>query len=175
MRRVGSALALVAVLLSMLLASLLIWPRSGTVVPADAVVVPSGDPGARLERALQLMARNVAPTLVLDGTPDFARVDELCRGGVAFEVVCLRPEPDSTRNEARALGRLGKDRGWRRVILVTSSVHVSRAGLLFRRCFKGEVVTVGVAVLRSVGIRDAVRALAHEAGGLAHGSVVRRC
>ena len=172
---IGFAIGLVAVLTVAALAMLLVWPRSGAVVPADAIVVPSGDPGARLDRALELIARGVAPTLVLVGTPDFGQVDRLCGAEETFEVVCLRPEPDNTRNEARAVGQLAEERRWRSIILVTSSIHMSRAGMLFRRCFDGKVVTVGVEVLGDVGFGDAVRGLAHEAAGLAYATAARQC
>ena len=121
-----------------------LFPRDDTLGRADAVVVLSGDHGQRLAKALQLMHRGVAPTLVLDGTPDFEQVLELCRGASqAFEVVCLRPDPDSTRYEARAAGRLASERGWRKMVVLTTSHHITRAGMLFRRCFGGEVKTVG--------------------------------
>lgn len=103
------------------------------------MVVLSGDRGERLARALQLVEAGVAPTLVLDGQPDFQQAEDLCRGGQAYEVVCLRPEPDSTRAEARAAARLASDRRWRHIVVVTTTSHVTRAGLLFRRCVEGSV------------------------------------
>ena len=140
---------------------------------ADAVVVLSGDHGERLATALTLMNQGVASTLVLDGTPDLEQVLELCRGGSQeFEVVCLRPDPDSTRYEARAAGRLASERRWRTMVVVTTSHHVTRAGLLFRRCFDGEVRTVGAAP--RYDWRRSARAVVHEWLGVGAALTVRR-
>ena len=119
-----------------------VWPTGDSVKRADAVMVLSGDHGERLAKGLSLMEEGVAPTLVLNGTPDLAEVFELCKGGQPFEVVCLRPEPDSTRAEARAAGRLVTERRWDDVVVVTTKYHVTRARLLFSRCIDGNVKMV---------------------------------
>jgi uncharacterized SAM-binding protein YcdF (DUF218 family) len=127
-------------------ARLFVWPRTGAAGRADAVVVLSGDHGERLATAMGLMhdlsRGGVPPVMVLDGQPDFQLASDLCLGGHPFEVVCLRPRPDSTAAEARAAGRLSSERGWQRVVVVTSTSHVTRAGLLFRRCLTASVTTV---------------------------------
>ncbi|MDQ4068157.1 MAG: YdcF family protein [Actinomycetota bacterium] len=146
MRRVArAALRLVALAALLFLVSLVpfVWPPRDGVKRADAVMVLSGDHGERLAKGLSLMEEGVAPTLVLNGTPDLAQVLELCRGGQPFEVVCLRPDPDSTRAEARAAGRLASERRWDEVVVVTTKYHVTRARLLFSRCIDGKVKMVG--------------------------------
>lgn len=50
-----------------------------------------------------------------------------------FEVVSVVPDPPSTRGEARAVARLARERGWRRILVVTSTYHVPRTRLIFRR------------------------------------------
>lgn len=144
MRPAPVALAAIATLLAGVTASVLpfLQPDTGAPARADAVVVLSGDRGERLARAMELLEQGVAPTLVLDGEPDSPRALELCRGGQPFEVVCLRPDPDDTREEARAAGRLAAERGWRRLIVSTSTYHVTRAALLFRRCVAADVTAV---------------------------------
>ncbi|MGH9224462.1 MAG: YdcF family protein, partial [Acidimicrobiales bacterium] len=121
----------------------ILHPRLDTPVAAEAVVVLSGDYGDRLAAGLDLMARRVAPTLVLAGEPDYLMVIRLCQNPQPFEAVCLLPQPDSTRAEARAVADLAAQRGWRRVVVVTSMPHVTRARLLFERCVEGEVLMVG--------------------------------
>jgi uncharacterized SAM-binding protein YcdF (DUF218 family) len=123
-------------------ARVFVWPPSDDVARADAVVVLSGDHGERLPRALELLRSGVTSTLVQVGEPDSPTARDLCLEHPAFEVVCLKPSPDSTRQEARAVGELARFRGWRTLIVVTSTQHVSRAGLLFRRCVDGRVATV---------------------------------
>jgi uncharacterized SAM-binding protein YcdF (DUF218 family) len=122
--------------------ALFVYPRSDRPTSADAVVVLYGDNGDRLAAGLALMGRNVAPTLVLAGDPDFEQADRLCQPPQPFEVVCLRPAPDSTRAEARSVGALAAHRSWRRVVVVTSVPHVTRSRLLFGRCVDGAVSMV---------------------------------
>lgn len=141
--RLTAAVALAAALLLLATARLFVHPPIERPSQADAVVVLSGDHGERLAEGLRLVGDRVAPTLVLDGTPDMIQVLELCRNPQPFEVVCLRPDPDSTRAEARAAGALARARGWRKLVVVTTTHHVPRATLLFRRCFEGEVSVVG--------------------------------
>lgn len=127
-------------------AVLFAWPRQGSPTHADAVVVLSGGKGPRLARGLGLVERGVAPVLVIsDGwDPDWPEANRLCAGRPAgFKVVCLRPSPYSTRGEARGVARLAAARGWRSVVLVTSTYHVSRARMLFERCLEGDVQAVG--------------------------------
>jgi uncharacterized SAM-binding protein YcdF (DUF218 family) len=120
-----------------------VFPPTARVGDVDAVVVLSGDYGDRIAGALALMRRGAAPVLVHAGEPDGRIVRELCAGSDDFEVVCLHPEPDNTRSEARAVGVLARDRGWDSIALVTSQPHVTRAGMLFRRCVDGAVQMVG--------------------------------
>ena len=170
MFRIALALVAITCLGMAATAKLFLWPASSVPRHADAVVVLSGDHGERLARALRLMEAGVAPTLVLDGEPDFQQVRDLCLGGQTYEVVCLRPRPDSTRAEARAAARLASDRGWRHIVVVTTTAHVSRAGLLFRRCVEGSVDMV------KAHRRPHVRLVVHEWLGLVHAlTLAREC
>ncbi len=63
-------------------------------------------------------------------------------GVLPYEVHCPPPDPDTTRGEARMIGALAKEKGWTRVIVVTSSYQLSRAGLLLGQCFDGELLSV---------------------------------
>lgn len=113
---------------------------------ADAVIVLAGDRTPRLERGLALMRAGVARTLVIsDGhDPRWPAANRLCdRGGGGFRVVCFRPAPYSTRGEARGFARLARENGWHSVVIATSTFHVTRARMLFRRCFDGRVQGVG--------------------------------
>ena len=150
-----------------------LWPHTARPERADAVFILSGDHGERLPQALRLMDGHVAPTLVFIGTIDRALEDELCQGGrVPYEVLCVRPNPDSTRHEARAAARLADSRGWRRLVVVTSTHHVSRSALLFRRCFDGEVEMVAG---RAPFTREELsRQIAHEWLAVAHALTVGR-
>ena len=122
-----------------------LWPAQDSARHADAVVVLAGD-HLRLGKALELMTRRVAPALVIsDGlAPGWRDANRLCRGGGnRFRVLCFRPDPYSTRGEARAVARMAAARGWRSVVVVTSTYHVTRARLLFDRCVDARVSVTG--------------------------------
>jgi uncharacterized SAM-binding protein YcdF (DUF218 family) len=153
--------------------ALFVSPDTDAPGVADAVVVLSGDYGDRFASALALMDRRVAPTLVHVGDPDFAAVEDRCETKQAFEVVCLRPRPDSTRAEARALARLVSQRRWRSVVVVTSLPHVTRTRLLFDRCVEGVVRVVGSQPPPQARGR---RTLIHEWLGFLYAqTIARRC
>lgn len=136
-------LAVAAVLGALYPLYVVLHPRPDHPAHADALVVLSGDHGERLALAKKLLAAGVAPTLVLVGDADLAEDVTLCRGGQPFEVVCLHPEPDSTRTEASATATLAASRGWKALAVVTTIYHVPRARLLFERCFHGTLQVAG--------------------------------
>jgi uncharacterized SAM-binding protein YcdF (DUF218 family) len=171
--RVGGAGVLFAGVAAMAIGASVMWPISTRPTHADAIVVLSGDHGERLARAKQMIAAGVATTLVLVGTPDSLENLEMCRGDTIYDVICLRPEPDSTRAEARATAALARARGWRDLAVVTSTPHVTRARLLFDRCWSGGLTVTG-ADLRYGGAA-ARRARVHEWLGLVYALTALRC
>lgn len=128
-------------------AVLIFLPDEGAPARANAVVVLSGDKGRRLERALELMRRRLAPVLVISAGLDKRqpKANRLCATGRGdgFRVLCFMPHPDSTRGEAQAVARLARRHRWRSVVIVTSRFHVTRARMLFERCLDARVNAVG--------------------------------
>ncbi len=127
-------------------AVLFLWPSQDSPNRADAVIVLSGRRTSRLAKGLALMRRRVAPVLVIsDGwDPAWPEANKVCGQRAApFKVMCFHPSPFSTRGEAEAVSRLAAKRGWRSIVVVTSTYHVFRARMLFERCFKGRVQAVG--------------------------------
>jgi len=114
---------------------------------ADAVIVLSGTFSGRIDRGLELMRRHVAPLLVISGWPDprYRRAAPYCRrpGAWPFRVSCFTPEPYSTRGEAEEIARRARAGDWREVVVVTSTYHVTRARMLFRRCTRARIEVVG--------------------------------
>ena len=85
-----------------------------------------------MRKAVDLAAKGVAPTLVVVRAESVA--PELIRArNLPFEVLSVVPDPPSTRGEAREVARLAGEHGWRRILVVTSTYHVPRARLIFRR------------------------------------------
>lgn len=122
-------------------------PRVDAPRQADAILVLGGTAaGNRYLRGLELAHDGMAPSLVLSNPyrPADPVVDAICaQSQPRFEVRCFAPEPRTTLGEGRALRRLAAERGWRTVMVVTSTSHISRARYILGKCFDGELVMVG--------------------------------
>jgi uncharacterized SAM-binding protein YcdF (DUF218 family) len=134
-------------LLSFLLAVWLVWAvvlfvfhHDDAPGRADAVVVLQGSK-TRLPLGYRLMQEGDAPLLVVSRGSGQKLEDRLCDGKTPFQVVCFAAS--STRGEARKVARIARDRGLRRINVVTSQFHVYRAREIFARCYDGELRMVG--------------------------------
>jgi len=160
--------AVVAVGLVALNLRLFVFPASSTPAHADAVVVLAGGEGERLNRGLELISDGVASNLVVSRGSD-----RLCGTQHEFAVYCFVPDPDDTRGEAEAVGRIAAQEGWHHLVVVTSDYHATRAGILFGRCFSG---TVDVTAAHSdQSPLPLLWAVGHEWGGLIEAAVHRAC
>jgi len=101
-------------------------------VRADAIVVLGGREN-RVPVGLRLYEESVAPVLLVFNATGAGDDDHI------YE----RPDPYTTRGEARAIARLAREHGWQSVVVVTSGYHVPRARLIVQRAFDGEVQMVG--------------------------------
>ena len=122
---------------------------------ADAIVVLGGghyggwmrrdsvDPDefkhSRLAAGARAWLAGRAPLIILSGGgnghgPSEAETMALAiaKTGIPASAVVLEDRSDSTRDNARMTAALARERGMRKVLLVTSSVHMPRARLLFR-------------------------------------------
>jgi uncharacterized SAM-binding protein YcdF (DUF218 family) len=151
LRRLLAALVLLIGLWLVAAAVLFVWPPANGTAPAhaDAVVVLSGGRNSRLDPALKLVERGVAPVLAISSPmrdPRWTTAIKLCNGQTphpGFEVICFEAVPYSTRGEAETVTRLAQHDGWKRLVVVTSTYHVTRARMLFKRCYQGKLWTVG--------------------------------
>jgi uncharacterized SAM-binding protein YcdF (DUF218 family) len=130
-------------------AFLFVWPRADTPpAHADAVVVLSGGLDRRLDPAVALVRSGVAPVLAISSPTrgKWPQARDLCNGTTKVarvRVLCFQPSPYSTQGEARTVARLARARGWTRVVVVTSTFHVTRARMLFKRCYHDKLWVVG--------------------------------
>ncbi len=126
---------------------LFVWQPTDRAVHANAVVVLSGGGNLRLDPALALMRKHVAPLLVISGAgldPRYKKARALCSHHPgAFRILCFDPKPYSTQGEAREIARLASARGWTQVDVVTSRYHVFRARMLIRRCYHRGLAMIG--------------------------------
>lgn len=77
--------------------------------------------------------------------PKWRKARQLCSQhprSTPFRVLCFEAHPYSTQGEARAIGRLARERHWRHVVVVTSTFHVTRARMLVKRCYAGALSMV---------------------------------
>jgi uncharacterized SAM-binding protein YcdF (DUF218 family) len=149
-RRLLIVLAAIVAVWLVACAVLFVWPWAvSTPKSANAVVVLSGGRNSRLDPALELMRRGVAPVLVISSPAQdrkWRTAQRICKApphAYRFRVLCFEAAPYSTRGEARAIGRLAREHGWKQVTVVTSTYHVTRARMLVRRCYSGGLSMVG--------------------------------
>lgn len=116
---------------------------------ADAVVVLAsslqhdgeftGDSLPRLIRGLELVRGGHAPCLVLtevrppSGSYSAAAKALTAKLKTPVNLITLKGPMGDTHDEAVAVAKLAKQRGWKRIYLVTSPTHTRRASLVFRR------------------------------------------
>ena len=170
--------ALLALALAWLAACYLLvaQPTVNKPVRSDAILV-LGPPlvDGRLDEALRLAAAHYAGTVVISIGWDkgLQRVAACANDNPAYQVICFRPNPATTRGEAEELGRLARERGWHSVLVVTSRYHVSRARLIVSRCVPGSVRVLAPASTLSPG--DWLYQFAYQTGGFAKAFLHRSC
>jgi uncharacterized SAM-binding protein YcdF (DUF218 family) len=106
----------------------------------DAIVVLGGEHDGREDYALNLARAGWARTVVMSnpydaGDPVMTRV---CQEVPDIEVICMRPDPLTTRGEAILMRRLAEARDWSNIMVVSWRYHLPRARLIFRQCFSDE-------------------------------------
>ena len=106
----------------------------------DAIVVLGGAGAERAELGIELAERYEA-LLVLSSSA--AVFGEQQGRTCTVDAICIEPEPESTRGEAREVARLAEQEGWQHVTVATSAFHTSRSRFLFRQCLGDRVTVVG--------------------------------
>jgi uncharacterized SAM-binding protein YcdF (DUF218 family) len=134
------------------------WVVEDTLERSDAIVVLSDDNfyADRATRASQIYRQDLAPIVVASGRRlrPYAGVAELIehdlveRGVPKEKVLRVTHDPANTREEAKALAQIAKQRKWHSVIVVTSNFHTRRARYIFRHVFPEDVA------IRVTGARD---------------------
>ena len=104
----------------------------------DVIFVLSGY-GDRDHIAEQLVREGRASVVVRSTTAERAAAGRCLTGLTDITVICIHPEPYTTRGEARAITALAAEHGWRSMILVTSRDQAWRAGVRVGRCFDGQI------------------------------------
>ena len=109
---------------------------------AEGYVFNVGDTSERFEASIQLWQHKKARWLVFTGARLPWQTQQELEGnisaraaisrGIPAENIVVTPEVGNTADEAKAIAHLMTERGWRKVLLVTSAGHMPRAAILFR-------------------------------------------
>ena len=125
-------------------------PRPAGDERADAIVVLTGGSG-RLERGFDLVARGIAPRMLISGVARTVRPHELA---VAYRVdpalieccVVLGREAIDTRSNADEVARWVERRRIRKIRLVTNDLHMPRARYEMRKRIGNDLIIIPDAV-----------------------------
>jgi uncharacterized SAM-binding protein YcdF (DUF218 family) len=122
-------------------------PRADGAIVLQASVISED---ARIDGAVSLLRQHVVDTILISipktgywglSFPDLARthLEKLYGNEIArhIEFCVIGPGIDSTEQEAQAIMRCIEQRGWHSIIVVTSNFHSRRAGMIWRRTWKG--------------------------------------
>jgi uncharacterized SAM-binding protein YcdF (DUF218 family) len=116
--------------------------------------VEVGDAGDRLLTGVDLIREGKAPWLVVSGgrvtfnaddptPPEATYAAALAQKlGVPAEQIVRSEGPRNTAEEAIAMGKIARERGWRSLLLVTSATHLPRATATFRHLSGLKIVPV---------------------------------
>ena len=121
------------------------WVVDDPPAASDAIIVLGDDnyAGDRATRAAELYKANWAPVVVASGRlmRPYASVADLLdhdlrdRGVPEKDIIRLTGRHRDTREEAQTISRLIRERGWKKVILVTSNYHTRRAHFISERLY----------------------------------------
>jgi uncharacterized SAM-binding protein YcdF (DUF218 family) len=125
---------------------------------ADAALVLGGGFGDRERRAAELHREGLAGVFVLLGMEDAVndrqvdylhwRVKVLSRAGVPERAIVIDAKSSTSGHEARYAARLAKERGWKRVLVVSDPPHMRRLAIVYGRAFDGSGVDVQLVASR---------------------------
>lgn len=131
-RRLGVATVTTTLVVALAGVPTLVAPPQGPPGVADAVVVLGPPQPWRVAWARELVEQGRAGA-VLVSVDDDDRVP-LCEDPGSLDVTCARPDPFTTRGEARWVRDEMAAHGWDTVTVVTATPNLLRARLLIRRC-----------------------------------------
>jgi uncharacterized SAM-binding protein YcdF (DUF218 family) len=125
------------------------WVVEDTLERSDAILVLSDDNfyADRATRGAQIYRQGLAPMVIASGRRlrPYAGIAELMehdlveRGVPKDKIIRVGHDADNTREEAKTLAQVARQRRWRSVIVVTSNYHTRRARYIFSHIFPKEV------------------------------------
>lgn len=168
---IGVIIALVVLLaVEIPLAVGVLHPRIDAVPDGVDAVYAIGPADDHMAQARALMKQTGASTLVVtisvDPRTGTQYRKDFCDPSPDWKVICLVPDPYTTRGEASTLRRLVATYGWRHVVVLTDKPHVTRTRLWMDKCVPVPV-TVVAASAGAAGGAGLVGVLYQSAGWVA--------
>jgi uncharacterized SAM-binding protein YcdF (DUF218 family) len=125
------------------------WIVQDRIEPADIIIVIGDDDftADRAKQAAALFHAKWAPQILASGRmlrPYASIADYMARdlesdGVPPSAILRFSHRADDTQDEAEGLRVLAEQKGWRRILLVTSNYHTRRARYIFRKVFPTSV------------------------------------
>lgn len=125
------------------------WIVQDRIEPADIIIVIGDDDftADRAKEAAALFRAGWAPQILASGRmlrpyasiADYMAQDLQSDGVPPSAILRFSHRADDTREEAEGLRVLAEQKGWRRILLVTSNYHTRRARYIFRKVLPASV------------------------------------
>jgi uncharacterized SAM-binding protein YcdF (DUF218 family) len=119
------------------------WVVNEPASKADAIVVMSDDNfyADRATEAAELFRQGVAPIVVASGrrlrpsadTSELTEHDLIERGVPKEKIVRFPNDAEGTLDQVRMVGKFAAERGWKKLIVVTSNYQTRRARFIFEK------------------------------------------
>lgn len=143
-RLARTTLVVVGLIVSVIVVGIPIYvtPRTDDPGSTDLVFV-LGTPTRAKVKIAENLVENGQASRILISVPQWGRWAAhnltVCDAERDYEVDCLTPDPATTQGEAQLLRDFAERTGARSATVVTSVAHITRARLVFERCFRGDL------------------------------------
>jgi len=123
---------------------LFVWPATDQPRHVDAILSLNGENEAAREKlSISLARRGYASVLLFSqGNSHTTPCPKVPR----VSVVCFSADPGRTAGEVEFAARYARRHGWRNLMIVPGRAQVTRARLLMKRCYAGNLTLVAAPV-----------------------------
>jgi len=136
-----AGLVLVVVIFLVASSVLFVWPATDQPRRVDAILSLAGsNEGARKSKAVFLAKKGYAPVLLFSQGGN--RADTGCPRVPRVSVVCFVAHPGQTIGEVRFAANYAHRHGWHSLMVVAGRTQITRARLLMKQCFAGQIVMI---------------------------------